>query len=188
MLASGFWFLLVRFAWQRNLSVFRALVPRLGAGIVVGYLPVFLIDEVWDLGLRALGPVAISSALLALTTLLFLYVEVHRRIPDPDVAFARTGSLYLLAVTQAFFAGLAFTTILGPFMAARAASELAGATVRFDLVRSSMPMFVGELPRVVGVEPFLVFPTVVFLMTFLSIFIGTFLQLLWEDLPITEPL
>ena len=39
-----------------------------------------------------------------------------------------------------------------------------------------------------GVDPFFAFPTAVFLMTFLSIFIGTFLQLLWEDLPITEPL
>lgn len=188
VLASSFWFLLVRFAWQRNLSVFRALVPRLGAGIVVGYLPVFLIDEVWDLALRASGPVAISPVLFALTTLLFLYVEVHRRIPDPDVAFARTWSLYLLAVTQAFFTGLTATTIVGPFMAARAASELTGAAVPFELVRRAMPMFAGDLPRVVGVEPFLVFPTVVFLMTFLSIFIGTFLQLLWEDLPITEPL
>jgi hypothetical protein len=126
--------------------------------------------------------------LFALTTLLFLYVEVHRRIPDPDVAFARTWSLYLLAVTQAFFTGLTATTIVGPFMAARAASELTGATVPFELVRRAMPMFAGDLPRVVGIEPFLVFPTVVFLMTFLSIFIGTFLQLLWEDLPITEPL
>jgi len=25
-------------------------------------------------------------------------------------------------------------------------------------------------------------------MTFLSFFIGTFLQLMWEDIPITEPL
>ncbi len=188
VLVSTFWFLLVRFAWQRNLSVFRALVPRLGAGIVVGYLPVFLIDEVWDLALRAPGPAALSSVLFALSTLLFLYVEVHRRIPDPDVAFARTRSIYLLAVTQAFFTGFAATTILGPFMAARAASELVGATVSFAAVRPSMPLFVGELPRVVGVEPICVFPTVVLLMTFLSIFIGTFLQLLWEDLPITEPL
>jgi len=28
----------------------------------------------------------------------------------------------------------------------------------------------------------------VFLMTFMAFFIGVFLQLLWEDLPITEPL
>jgi len=28
----------------------------------------------------------------------------------------------------------------------------------------------------------------VFMMAFMSFFIGTFLQLMWEDLPITEPL
>jgi hypothetical protein len=39
-----------------------------------------------------------------------------------------------------------------------------------------------------GIEPFYVFPTAVLLMTFFSLFVGIFLQLLWEDLPITEPL
>ena len=46
----------------------------------------------------------------------------------------------------------------------------------------------GELPQVVGIEPFLAFPSAVLLMTFLSFFIGIFLQLMWEELPITEPL
>jgi len=48
--------------------------------------------------------------------------------------------------------------------------------------------FVGQLPRVLGVEPFFLFPAAIFMMTFLSFFIGTFLQLMWEDIPITEPL
>ena len=39
-----------------------------------------------------------------------------------------------------------------------------------------------------GIEPFYVFPSAVFVMTFMSFFIGTFLQLMWEDMPITEPL
>jgi hypothetical protein len=38
------------------------------------------------------------------------------------------------------------------------------------------------------VAPFLSFPTAILLMAFLAFFIGTFLQLLWEDLPMTEPL
>ena len=50
------------------------------------------------------------------------------------------------------------------------------------------PTFVGQLPRILGIEPFVVFPTAVLLMTFLAFFIGTFLQLLWEELPITEPM
>ena len=32
------------------------------------------------------------------------------------------------------------------------------------------------------------FPSALLLMTFLSFFIGIFLQLMWEELPITEPL
>ena len=49
---------------------------------------------------------------------------------------------------------------------------------------------VGQMlgPGQLGVEPLLAFPAAVLLMTFLSFFIGTFLQLMWEDLPITEPL
>ena len=47
----------------------------------------------------------------------------------------------------------------------------------------------GQLPRVVGIsEPFMLFPSAVLVMTFLSFFIGIFLQLMWEELPITEPL
>ena len=61
-----------------------------------------------------------------------------------------------------------------------------GGTLRS--LREITPAVVGELPRIMGIEPFYVFPTAVLLMTFFSLFIGTFLQLLWEDLPITEPL
>jgi hypothetical protein len=60
--------------------------------------------------------------------------------------------------------------------------------VPLQVLRQEMAPFIGQLPTIVGIEPFLVFPTAVVLMSFLSFFIGTFLQLLWEDLPITEPL
>ena len=56
------------------------------------------------------------------------------------------------------------------------------------LLGELLPPFVGQLPRVVGVEPIYTFPAAVFVMAFLSFFIGTFLQLLWEDIPITAPL
>jgi hypothetical protein len=55
-------------------------------------------------------------------------------------------------------------------------------------IRPTLEPLLGELPRVIGVVPLLAFPSAVLLMSFLSFFIGTFLQLLWEDLPITEPL
>jgi hypothetical protein len=185
--ATLLWYLVYRFAWQRDLTFFRASVPRLGAGIIVGYLPVFLIDEVWDLALRATGPLAAAVVLFAFTTLLYLFVEVRRHIRDPHEAFARTRSLFLIGLIQAYVLGLAATSLLGRFMATRALGA-GGVDVPVDAVRAALGPSIGELPRVLGVEPLLVFPTVVFLMTFLSFFIGTFLQLLWEDLPITEPL
>jgi hypothetical protein len=48
VLAVVIWFIAYRFFWQRDVTLPRS-VPRIGAGIIVGYLPVFLIDEVWDL-------------------------------------------------------------------------------------------------------------------------------------------
>ena len=56
------------------------------------------------------------------------------------------------------------------------------------VLRDMMPPFIGQLPKIVGFEPFYTFPAAIFVMTFMSFFIGTFLQLLWEDIPITEPL
>ena len=62
------------------------------------------------------------------------------------------------------------------------------AVASIEVLRGSLPAFVGELPRVLGIEPFYTFPAAIFIMTFMSFFIGTFLQLMWEELPITEPL
>jgi hypothetical protein len=62
-----------------------------------------------------------------------------------------------------------------------------GDTAR-TLAEAAVVPFVGELPRVIGVEPMMAFPSAVLVMTFLSFFIGVFLQLMWEELPITEPL
>jgi hypothetical protein len=186
VIAVVIWYLGFRFVWQKDLAFFHGAVPRIGAGIIVGYLPVFLIDEVWDLARRPWFPLGVTVVLLGFLTLLYLYVEVRRRILDPPVAFARARRLFLLGVLQAVGLGLTVTTLLGGFMVSRAWGGEDGASLAE--LRATTPPFLGELPRIMGVEPVLVFPTAILLMTFLSFFIGTFLQLLWEDLPITEPL
>ncbi|MEN8182310.1 MAG: hypothetical protein ABFS46_07225 [Myxococcota bacterium] len=185
--AVAFWFLIYKFCWKKDLTFFHAAVPRIGAGIIVGYLPVFLIDEVWDLASRPWFPLGVVILMLGFTTLLYLYVEVHRRIADPQEAFARTRALFLLGLVEAGGFGLLVTSLLGPFMVVRNWSE-AGVEVSMEVLRATTPPFLGELPRILGLEPLLLFPTAVVLMSFLAFFIGTFLQLLWEELPITEPL
>jgi hypothetical protein len=188
MTAGVLWYLTVQFAWRKDLTLFFAGVPRIGAGIIVGYLPVFLIDEVWSLSLKAFAPLAAVAVLLALTTLLYLYVEVQRRLGESAAAFNRARAIFLLGLLEAFVFGLIATGLIGPFMTERVWNEGRASELSFLVLRDQIPPFVGELPRVLGVSPIFAFPTTVFLMTFLSIFIGTFLQLLWEDLPITEPL
>jgi len=186
VLATVLFYLTVRFLWQKDLAFFHSAVPRIGAGIIVGYLPVFLIDEVWDLARRPWLPLGVTAALMGTTTLLYLYVEVKSRIRDPGVAFARARRLFLLGVLEAQALGLTITTLLGRFMVERTWGP--EGTMTIAQLRETTPAFLGQLPRIMGIEPFYVYPTAVLLMTFMSLFIGTFLQLLWEDLPITEPL
>ncbi|MBJ18794.1 MAG: hypothetical protein GY910_03995 [bacterium] len=185
--SAAIWFLLYRFCWKRDLSFFHASVPRIGAGIIVGYLPVFLIDEVWDLASRPNAALDSVVLLLGLVTLLYVYVEIARRISDTAIAFARARAIFLLGVVEAFGVGIVMTSLVGPFMVARNWSPPAG-EVPVEVLRESMPAMIGELPHIVGIAPLYVFPSALLLMTFLSFFIGIFLQLMWEELPITEPL
>jgi hypothetical protein len=184
---AALWFLLYRFCWKRDLSFFHASVPRIGAGIVVGYLPVFLIDEVWDLASRPNLAVDAVVLTLGLVTLLYIYVEIARRIPDTNLAFSRARTIFLLGVVQAFGVGVAMTSLVGPFMVSRNWSPPSG-EVGIEVLRETMSPMIGQLPHVVGVGPIYAFPSALLLMTFLSFFIGVFLQLMWEELPITEPL
>ena len=185
-LGAVLWYLIVRFLWQKDLAFFHSAVPRIGAGIIVGYMPVFLIDEVWDLARRPWFPLGVTAALMGTTTLLYIYVEVRGRIRDPREAFARARRIFLLGILEAQALGLIVTSLLGTFMVTRTWGN-EGAISLAEL-REITPAVAGQLPRIMGVEPFYVFPTAILLMTFFSLFIGTFLQLLWEDLPITEPL
>ena len=185
--AAVLWFLFYRFFWKRDLTFFHASVPRITAGIIVGYLPIFFIDEVWALASRSWVVLSIISLLLGCVTLLYIYIEVQRKLGDPDLSFARARQIFLLGLLQAFGAGLLITGLTGGFMAARNWSP-AGTPLPVEALGQALPAFLGQLPRVVGVEPLYTFPGAVFMMAFMSFFIGTFLQLLWEDIPITEPL
>jgi len=185
VVAAGIWFLGIQFMWRKDLTFFHTSVPRIGAGIIVGYLPVFLIDEVWDLAAQPPIYVVPTIVLLGSTTLLYLFVEVQRRIGNRQEAFERARDIFLLGLIEAAAFGIVVTSLLGRLMAQR---NWGGGGQSFAVLRETLPPFVGEMPRVLGIEALPAFPSAVLLMSFLSFFIGTFIQLLWEDLPITEPL
>ncbi len=181
------WFLVYRFCWRRDLTFFHAAVPRIAAGIIVGYLPIFFIDEVWALAAQPWYLLTTVAVLMGFMTLLYLYIEVHGRLGDPNLAFARARQIFFLGVLQAFGIGLIITGLVGGFMTSRNRGDIATGG-DLELLADSLPPFIGQLPQIIGFEPFYTFPPAIFVMTFLSFFIGTFLQLMWEDIPITEPL
>jgi hypothetical protein len=192
IISVAVWFLGYRFLWRKDLTFFHAAVPRIAAGIIVGYLPVFLIDEVWDLAEQSFSTLVTVVTMLGMPTLLYIHVEVKRRLGDANEAFRRALDIFLLGLLQSAAFGLVVTSFLGRLMSTRnwgdpAWREGVGEPTLAALSGHLEPVF-GLLPRVVGVEPFPAFPTAVFLMSFLAFFIGTFLQLLWEELPITEPM
>jgi len=184
--AVAAWFLLYRFCWKRDLTFFYTSVPRIVAGIIVGYLPVFLIDEIWDLASRPAVALLALSTLMGLATLLYLFIEVQRRLGDTTVAFSRARGIFVLGLLEALGLGIVMTNLVGPFMVMRNWSV--GAELPLELLRVELEPMVGQLPLVLGVEPLYVFPSALLIMTPLSFFIGIFLQLMWEELPITEPL
>lgn len=184
--AVAAWFFFYSFCWKRDLTFFHTSVPRIMAGIIVGYLPVFLIDEVWDLASRPAYALMALSTLLGLVTLLYLFIEVQQRLGDPTVAFARARGIFVLGLLEAFGLGIVMTNLVGPFMVARNWSI--GEEVPLETLRTGLEPMLGQLPPVLGIEPLYLFPSALLIMTPLSFFIGIFLQLMWEELPITEPL
>ena len=74
---------------------------RIAAGIIVGYQPIFFIDEVWALATRPFPTLVGIVLLLGMATLLYLYVEVNGRLSDSVVAFHRARRIFLLGVLQA---------------------------------------------------------------------------------------
>jgi hypothetical protein len=161
-------------------------VPRIAAGIIVGYLPIFFIDEVWAHAAQSWIVLTSVALLMGFMTLLYLYIEVEGRLGDPVLAFARARQIFFLGIFQAFAIGLVITGLVGGVMVLRNWGD--GTAADLAALSHGVPAFIGQLPRIVGFEPFYTFPPAVFVMSFLSFFIGTFLQLMWEDIPITEPL
>ena len=82
---------------------------------------------------------------------------------------------------------MVITSLLGGIMAKRNWAP-DGVEIPLEQLRAGLEPMIGQLPYIVGLDPFFLFPSAVFMMTFLSFFIGVFLQLMWEELPITEPL
>ena len=153
--------------WWRGSVWFKVLLPRMMAGIVVGYLPLLLTEEAWMMVHRMHrreGLLLVAGALGF--SWYYLFVEVQNTVREKLVAAVRASRVFSMGVLESF---------------------LIGAIVQDLTAQAFLPE---EIPGDV-LQPCLmgsIYPKVLYVYFPLALLIGIFVQIIWEDKPITEPL
>jgi len=169
-LLAFFFFFCVDLWWRREAYHFRRLlVPRLLGGIVVGYLPLLVTSDLWKFAFKAEWYVIFLIMIGAVIACwIYLFVEVSNIVLDKRLAFNRASLLLVLGLVESLVIGLVASDLF--------AEKLLQNSV---LVTSKL-----EIPTILGT----VYVDAVSLYFPMALFIGIFIQILWEDKPITEPL
>ncbi len=157
----------------------QLLLPRILGAAIVGLLPLLLNDQSWNIGVLSN---AFNSALLALLTytlsFIYIFIEVHnikKFIKGHSIAQAlkESGRIFLIAFSETLF----IVTITSSLIFPAVISNIGGNNItnyRFGIYASSSLLSFGF------------FPSLIILWTGIALFIGSFVQLLWQDQRITE--
>ena len=159
---------------------FQILLPRLFAGIIVGYF-VLMTDEAWggvfSKYVRFTVPNENFSHLVfwgkILVPIIFVYIYLLIEMSNvKGIEHIRSKALhiFLRGYTYSFFIGIFFSDLLGENLVKRV-------WLNNEFNYKSYEGLIGEI-----------YPEPIILLAPLALFIGVFLQLLWEDKAITEKL
>ena len=171
---------------RRRVNPLRRLMPRLTASLAVGYAALTLTEEAWAFPLTATPPAWILVSLVAvLASALYLFRHTIERLEDRVLALQRSLFLLLQTLTTSLVMGIFVTAFFGYTSVPREVLKLAQGSRWLGLPRAIL------LPA-----PFVaasgwhltLLPQVALFFACMALFIGVFLQLLWEREPVTEPL
>ncbi len=191
------------FITRKGLNYFELLMPRLFGAIVVGLFILVFEETLWKFALQLDWlNWALVSLVAYLLSFVYIFIDVHKTLrlfplpeeKDPDAApISKTGdrlpsnqgdpvrrsiqtslNIFFIGMFEAFLAVLVtsmlvFNVVLGP------------ATI--DELRSDWLSLIWEFGHLFSLG---VFPRLVLLWTGLSLFVGAFVQLLWQDRQITS--
>jgi hypothetical protein len=155
----------------------QLLLPRLLGAAIVGLLPLLLNDQSWNIGV--LGSV-FNSVFLALLTytgsFIYIFIEVHnikKFIKGHSLAQVLKESvrIYLIALSETLFIVTVASSLIFPAVISNIGNEIAN--YRFGIYASTAPLSFGF------------FPSLIIIWTGITLFIGSFVQLLWQDQRIT---
>lgn len=155
-------------------QMLRYTLPRITLAILVGYLALVSSNEIMQFAVLAYEEhvvLAWAAALAGIgTSFLAVYIEARRRLETFALAGKRAGRVLLIAASRSL--------TLGWLILAPAGTLLLEGTPAANMARHSAT-WIGELR---------VHPQLISVLTPLALFIGIFVQTVWEEHPLTHPL
>ena len=170
MILALLMFFLIDFTSNRKTTLyFKLLIPRLLGGIFIGYFPILIGEEVWTFvkeinAFETFFIVILSSGF----SLYYLFTELNNVVKDIHAAFFRSVRIWLIGLIESFIVGIVIQDLF-----ARAFFN----TLEDYSLQVSNGLLGGNI-----------YPKVLLIYFPLALFIGIFVQLIWEDKPITHPL
>jgi len=156
----------------------QLLLPRILGAAIVGLLPLLLNDQSWNIGVLSN---VFNWGLLALLTYIFsfvyVFIEVHnikKFIKGHSIAqvLKESGRIYLIALSETLFFVTITSSLIFPAVISNIGSNILN--YRFGIYAS------------ISLLSFGFFPSLIILWTGIALFIGSFVQLIWQDQRITE--
>jgi hypothetical protein len=136
-------------------------------GIVVGYLPLLLTDEAWNMvkAIKVLEASCLITFAFGLS-LYYIFIEIHNTLKDKWESLVRA--------LRVFATGLLESLVIG--------------IIVLDLITKAFkPSLLEEGLLVHGLLGY-IYPKLLYIYFPLALLIGIFVQIIWEDKPITHPL
>lgn len=144
-------------------------IPRLLAAIIIGYLPLFVAKDAWVFGMNCPPLVVLVLIPLCLVfSFVYLFYEVNNNVEDRKIALER--------VLKIFYRGIIYSIISGTII-----FDLTCGTYMHDCTPEGYNNIYMGFFGVIDPKILLVFFP-------LALLIGIFVQIIWEDKPITQPL
>jgi hypothetical protein len=156
----------------------QLLLPRLLGAAIVGLLPLLLNDQTWNIGIESN---VFNWGLLALATyigsFIYVFIEVHeikKFIKGHSIAqvLKESGRIFLIAFVETLFIVTVTSSLVFPAVISNLGVKITNYS--FGIYASTSLLSFGF------------FPSLIILWTGIALFIGSFVQLIWQDQRITE--
>jgi len=159
-------FFIVSF-WRRVFLLFKLLIPRLVGGIIVGYLPLILAGESWDMviQMKVLEGFCVTAFAIGFS-LYYIFIEIHNTVKDKWISLGRALRVFSTGLLESFVIGIVVSDLI---------------------TRAFRPSLVTNIHTVPGLFGY-IYPKLLYLYFPLALLIGIFVQIIWEEKPITHPL